>query len=311
MNTKTKNILMTIFLLGLFGILLKTTSKLDYIQIGITLLLARIVFKSATQKRLIRYGWTILGTLAWLFLLGLGYLPLFDTTPNIEDFASTQSRHIIVKSPSETSVISIKQHEFIKNQEILESEKEITLKESPISIITFSNKNPNSSATMTIQYPDQTTILVYPNSSFSLEISGDKQIIEKISWKMEYAAWSWNSVVINKADLKNISDFDAKWLWNTYNDNKRIYILSRAGGVLMENQSVREISHDMIFVASKIRPNHYLAYLENEKIYKKLLWRTDIKTQTYENNSSETTQNILDQAQQAGSKTRFLQFLGK
>ena len=56
MNTKTKNILMTIFLLGLFGILLKTTSKLDYIQIGITLLLARIVFKSATQKRLIRYG---------------------------------------------------------------------------------------------------------------------------------------------------------------------------------------------------------------------------------------------------------------
>gem|GEM_PF-5958405 len=39
---------------------------------------------------------------------------------------------------------------------------------------------------MTIQYPDQTTIVIYPNSSFSLEISGNQQIIEKISGKMEY-----------------------------------------------------------------------------------------------------------------------------
>lgn len=300
---------MTTLLLGFLGILLKTTSNLDYVQIALMLLFSRIVFKSSTQKRLIKYGWTSLWLLGCLFLLGLAYLPLFETAPSSQDFASTQSRHIIVKSPSETSVISIKQQEFIKKDEIIETEKEIVLKESPISTITFSNKNTNSSATMTIQYPNQTTIIIYPNSSFSLENSGNTQSIEKISWKMEYVLGSWNAVVINKADPKKISDFAAKWLWDTYNDNKRSYFLAKAGGILMENQSVRTISHTMIVLASKIRPNRYLPYLENEKTYTKLLERVNIKTKTYENKTNETTKNMINQAKQAWSKTRFLQFL--
>lgn len=310
MNTKTKNILMTIWLLGLLEILLKTTSNLDYVQIGLMLVFSRIVFKSSTQKNLIKYGWTTIWLLGGIFLLGLGYLPLFETAPSSQDFASTQSRHIIVKSPSETSVISIKQQWFIKNQDIQENEKEIILKESQISIISFSNKKVNSSASMTIQYPDQTTIVIYPNSSFSLEISGNQQIIEKISGKMEYIPGNWNDIVIKKADKKQISDFAAKWLWDEYTDKQRNYILERAGGMLIENQSVRNISHTMIILASKIRPNRYLPCLENEKEYKKLLELTDSESTSYENKSNEVTKNILDQAKEGWSKTRFLQFLG-
>ena len=301
---------MTIWLLGLLGIILKRTSNLDYIEIGLMLLFSRILFKSSTQKNLIKYGWTSIWLLGWLFLLGLGYLPLFEIAPSSQDFASTQSRHIIVKSPSETSVISIKQQWFIKNQDIQENEKEITLKESQISIISFSNKKVNSSASMTIQYPDQTTIVIYPNSSFSLEISGNQQIIEKISGKMEYIPGNWNSIVIKKADQKQISDFAAKWLWNDYTDKQRLYVLKNAGGVLIENESVRNISHTMIVLASKIRPNRYLPYLENEKKYKKLLELTDSESTSYENKSNEITKNMLDQAKEGWSKTRFLQFLG-
>ena len=302
---------MTILLLGSFGALLKTTSNLDYIQIGITLFLWRITYKSTTQKKLIKYTWTTIGIIGGLFLLGLGYLPLFQNTPNSQDFISTQSRHIIVKSPSETSVISIKQQDFVKKQEILEVEKEITLKEFPLSIITFSNKNINSLATMTIQYPDQTTILIYPNSSFSLENSGNKQIIGKISGKMEYIQGNSNTIIIKNATQKNISDFAAKWLLDTYNTKQRNFVLEQAGGFLMENQSIRAISHTVILFASKIRPNRYLPYLKNEQEYKKLLKRTDPQPQTYENKSDEASKSILNQAQQAWSKTRFLQFLSK
>lgn len=310
MNTKTKNILMTIWLLGLLGILLKTTSNLDYVQIGLMLLFSRTAFKSSTQKMLIKYGWTTIWLLGGVFLLGLGYLPLFEIAPSSQDFASTQNRHIIVKSPSETSVVSIKQQEFTKKEELTQTEKEILLKESPISTITFTNKNLNSSASMTIQYPDQTTIFIYPNSSFSLEISGNQQIIEKISGKMEYIPGNWNSIVIKKANQKQISDFAAKWLWNDYTDKQRLYVLKNAGGILVENQSVRNISHTMIVLASKIRPNRYLPYLENEKEYKKLLELTDSESTSYENKSNEVTKNMLDQAKEGWSKTRFLQFLG-
>ncbi|MEI6426334.1 MAG: hypothetical protein WCO66_03205 [Candidatus Absconditabacteria bacterium] len=311
MTTKTKKILSTITLFGIAGGILWTTSNLDYIQIGITLCFGRMFVKSATQKKLIKYAGTIIGLIGLIFLIGLGYLPLFSNNPNNEDFIATQSRHIIVNSPQETSVILVKQQGFTKQQEIFESDKEIMIKEAPISIISFNNKNLESEATMSIQFPNQTTIVVYPNSSFSLENSGNQQIIEKISGEMEYITGQGNQVVINKAELKKPTDFAAQGLWNQYNEKQRAYTLNKAGGPLMENQSVRAISHNILLLASQIRPIHYLPYLENEKTYKKILGWTEKETKTYENKSTEGTQNIVDQAQQAGSKTRFLQFLGK
>jgi hypothetical protein len=39
---------------------------------------------------------------------------------------------------------------------------------------------------MTIQFADQTTVLIHPNTNFSLQISGDKQIIDNINGQIEY-----------------------------------------------------------------------------------------------------------------------------
>ncbi len=92
-----------------------------------------------------------------------------------------QNRKIIVQSKDSKSTLIIEQDGFSQKQEINNDSKEIFLKESQISTITFSNKNKQTNANINIQYPDHTTIYIQPNTKFTLQISGAQQIIEKIS----------------------------------------------------------------------------------------------------------------------------------
>ena len=308
-EAKKNGILVIIIISTIY--ILKTTSNLDYRQIGYTIILIWISFWASNKKNLIKNTVTPIWILGGLFLLGLGYLPLFQNTPSHKIFVSTQQRHIKVKSVNENSTILVKQAEFTKKQEIIDTEKEIIFKESPKTTITFSNKNINSSSIMTIQFPDQTIIVIYPNSSFSLQISGDQQIIDKIIWKMEYMTWTSNKIIINKAELKKISDFAGKWLWLEYQQRQRDFFLNQAWGIMMENQNIRQLIHVIITIASKIRPTKYLPYLENEKKYKEILQRIDEIPKNYENKNNKVTENIVSQWKNASSKTKFLQFLSK
>ena len=282
MTNKTKKYLLTLGILLFCGIILFTTSKLDYIQIIICLVFGLMAYFVIDKSFLVRSIWATVWILGLGFLLLLGYFPLFENKPNLSDFINTQTRHIQVISNNDTSDVEIKQGQFTKNQEISNTEKEIFLKESPLSIITFTNRNSNTSATMTIQFADQTTVLVYPNTSFSLQISGDQQIINKINGQMEYIQWQTNNIIIKDATLKKISDFSAAWLWNKYSNNQKAYILQKAWWTIMENQSVRAFSHNIVRLASKIRPDKYSPYLDNERQYEKILWRTQKTTETYE-----------------------------
>jgi hypothetical protein len=79
----------------------------------------------------------------------------------------------------------------------------------------------------------------------------------------------------------------------------------------MENQSVRAFSHNIVRLASKIRPDRYSPYLDNERQYTKILWRTQKTTETYESKSNDITNGIVNEGKQGASKTTFLQFLGQ
>ena len=311
MTNKTKKYLITIGILLFCGIILFTTSKLDYIQIILSLIFGLIVYFIVDKNIVIRYIWATVWILGLVFLLLLGYLPLFENKPNLNDFINTQTRHIKVTSNNDTSNVEIKQWQFTKNQEISNTEKEITLKGSALSIINFTNRNTETSANMTIQFADQTTVFIYPNTSFSLQISGDQQIIDKINGQMEYISWQTNNIIIKESTAKKISDFSAAWLWISYWTNQKSYILQKAWWTIMENQSVRAFSHNIIRLASQIRPNKYTPYLDNERQYIKILWRTETRPQTYESKSNDITNGIVDEGKQGASKTTFLQFLGQ
>ncbi len=311
MINKTKKHLITLGILLFCGIILFTTSKLDYIQIILSLIFGLIVYYSIDKNIIIKYIWATVWILGLVFLLLLGYLPLFENKANLSDFINTQTRHINVTSTNDISNIEIKQWQFTKNQEVSNTEKEIFLKESPLSIINFTNRNTQTTANMTIQFADQTTVFIYPNTSFSLQISGDQQIIDKINGRMEYIQWQTNHIIIKHATLKKISDFSAAWLWARYWNNQKAYILEKAWWTIMENQSVRAFSHNIVRLANKIRPDKYSSYLDNERQYEKILWRTQKTTETYESKSNDIANGIVDEGKQGASKTTFLQFLGQ
>ena len=270
-----------------------------------------MVYFVIDKSFLIRIIWATIWISGLGFLLLLGYFPVFENKPSLNDFINTQTRHIEVTSNDDTSNVEIKQWQFTKNQEISNTQKEIFIKESPLSIINFTNRNQNTSATMTIQFADQTTALIHPNTNFSLQISGDQQIIDNINGQIEYIQWQTNKITIKHATPKKISDFSAAWLWNSYWDNQKTYILQKAWWSIIENQSVRAFSHNIVRLASKIRPDRYSPYLDNERQYIKILWRTENNPQTYESKANDITNGIVDEGKQGASKTTFLQFLGQ
>lgn len=285
----------------------KITSNLDNIEIVIFLILLGILFISIkSKKKRIRYIWGGGWLISCTFFSILAYFPLFENTPNIDEFINTQTRHIQVNSNTSKSTLIIKQLWFTKKQEIINTKKDIIIKESPNTTITFTNEKWQNNSNMTIQFWDQTTVYIYPNTTFSLNTSWSQQIIENINGEMEYIQWTGNKTIIKNANLKKISDFPAKWLWNTYKENLREYMIKSAWWRIMENESIRKISHNMVVLGSKIRPNKYLPYLENEKKYTEILgWTTNTKTQYKEENSL-IERNIIENAKLGWSKTRFL-----
>lgn len=306
MSEKTKNRLVTIVIFIIIGVILKTTSKLDNIQIILFLLWWRGLFiSSKAKKNLIRYFWGGFGLLVCLWLFILAYFPLFENTPNIDEFINKQTRHIQVNSKTNKSTLIIKQLWFTKKQEVINTSKEIILKESPSTTITFTNEKGTNEANMTIQFWDQTTVYIYPNTTFLLNTSWSQQSIENINGNIEYVEWIGNKTIIKNANLKKISDFPAKWVWNTYEENLRAYIINLAWWSIMENESLRKISHNILILWSKIRPNKYLPFLENEKKYTEILWWTTSTKKTYREEESVKT-NIIESAKLGWSKTRFL-----
>lgn len=288
-------------------LLLYITSNLAIIEIIITIVFWRIVYISnKSYKKAIKYWWSSIGLLGTILILIVGYFPIYQNKPNTSLYTQIQSRKIFVESKDEISIIKTIQWDFIQKQEISKTSKEIFLKEYPLSTITFSSNKWN----LIIQYPDQTTIYIYPNTTFSLQVSGRQQIIENINGIIEYTTWSSNKIYIKNWIIKNTSDFLAKWLIQDYKNKQKDFLLEQAGWVLMENQTIRTISHNILWVASQIRPGKYLPYLDNEKQYYKLLGRIDNNRQTsFEDQKTEITNDMVDNASFGQEKTRFLKYI--
>ena len=143
MSKRTKRNIGILIIYIVVWIILTITSNLDTIQVVIFLIAWGIVFVSSKSKTyIIKYIWGGLGLFICGFLSILAYFPLFENTPNIDEFINTQARKIQVTSNNNTSTVIIKQWWFTKKQEIINTKKEIIIKESPISTITFINKIP-------------------------------------------------------------------------------------------------------------------------------------------------------------------------
>jgi hypothetical protein len=213
----------------------------------------------------------------WFFIV-LGFLPLYQETPDWSNFYQTQQiEFLFFWNPKN---VEIQETSLFWDQKIIptQSNQKLFLIQSQSRSIAFNEKveTKKENNKLVIKFPDNTIYIIYPWSKISLTKSWNTNKITKEYWKVEYYQPNINQTHIintNINEQKNKSEFSLSYIIEEYENQKIKHIVQQWWWLLITQQIYQGFSRKILEIANKIRPNIYNKNIENYKIYQEVLWR--------------------------------------
>lgn len=275
----------------LWWIFLNTVSYLNNEQIAIVIWIFLVTSFFFIQRYRISYIVVPLGTISIAWILLLWIIPLYYEEPKEQDFIQIRSTQFIVMDENKSSEVKIETDTTTKIIPIKQSIQKIYSPESNKTTFSFlspANKE-NRQSVFLIQFPDKTTLALYPWSNITLIKEGQNEQIEKPQWNIEYIlGYTPDIIEKNQSQMtqKNENDFIGKPLLKEYQKDEKTFFINKAGGEIMMQPTIHKRSNILLDIAYFIRPKIYEKNKQNYEKFKTFLSWEDNQSNTYKQNKN-------------------------
>jgi len=245
----------------------------------------------------------------WSFLIVIS-IPIYEKWPETDTFQYTRITKYIIVWENTWLQLDITNNQTQQTNTIIskETNQNIFPADNTNTTFNFTNQKDRLSTGKSyffIQFSNQTTIVLYPETSINFTKNINNITIQKQAWKLEYYLPKNNTNITIQSGTKiNYNDFVWKDLLIWYDNDKDKYIIKQLWWNIMLNPQINKFRKTVLDILYKIRPNKYQNNQDNYKEFQKILKRKESQPTKYINNQKEIQNDIWNQIKRSFSQSQ-------